>query len=90
MSTGNGKCQSCGMPLARDAQGGGTEADGSPSRSYCSHCYRHGRFVLPGLTVEQMQERVRERLREMHFPRFLAAFFARGIPKLERWRHKDP
>jgi Putative zinc ribbon domain len=79
-------CQSCGMPLKRDERGGGTEADGSISHKYCSHCYRQGRFVQPDLTVEQMQERVRDKLREFHVPRFLAGFFTRGIPGLERWR----
>jgi Putative zinc ribbon domain len=83
-------CQSCGMPLRRDPQGGGTEADGSKSRRYCSHCYQRGQFVLPGITVEQMQERVRCKLREHHLPGFLAGLFTRGIPKLERWRQSEP
>lgn len=56
-------CQSCGMPLKRDEQGGGTEADGSKSAMYCSHCYQNGRFVLPDITVEQTQVRVRENQR---------------------------
>ena len=28
-------CQSCGMPLSRDPNGGGTNADGSASAMYC-------------------------------------------------------
>ena len=28
---GNNVCQSCGMPLSKDAKGGGTNADGSRS-----------------------------------------------------------
>ena len=83
-------CQSCGMPLKRDEERGGTEADGSRSAMYCSHCYRQGRFVLPDLTVQQMQQRVREKLAEFHIPGFLAGFFTRGIPKLERWRSRAP
>ena len=83
-------CQSCGMPLKRDEEHGGTEADGSRSGMYCSHCYRQGRFVLPDLTVEQMQERVRQKLVEFHIPRFLAGYFTRGIPTLERWRSRTP
>jgi hypothetical protein len=31
--------QSCGMPLSKDAQGGGTEANGAKSTDFCSHCY---------------------------------------------------
>jgi hypothetical protein len=78
-------CQSCGMPLDRDPKGGGTEADGSLSTRFCSHCYVGGAFTLPDLTVDQMQERVRLKLMEMGFPRFLCGFFTRKIPKLERW-----
>jgi hypothetical protein len=33
-------CQSCGMPLSRDELGGGTNADGSRSTEYYSHCFR--------------------------------------------------
>jgi len=41
-------CQSCGMPMSRDEKGGGTNADGSKSAMYCSHCYAGGKFTLPG------------------------------------------
>ena len=78
-------CQSCGMPLARDKQGGGTEGDGSKSKMYCSHCYQHGAFTLPDITMEQMMERVKGKMKEMHFPGFLAYFFTRKIPALKRW-----
>jgi hypothetical protein len=79
-------CQSCGMPLKRDANGGGTEADGSKSTMYCSHCYQNGRFVLPDISAAEMQARVRDKLAEMGFPRFLGGFFTCGIPKLARWQ----
>lgn len=79
-------CQSCGMPLKRDEHGGGTEADGSRSTMYCSHCYQNGRFVLPDITAAQMQTRVAEKLTGMGFPGFVSGFFTRGIPKLERWQ----
>ena len=74
------------MPLKRDEQGGGTNADGSKSSAYCSHCFQRGEFVLAHLTAEEMQARVREKLNEMGFPRFVAGLFTRRIPKLERWR----
>ena len=79
-------CQSCGMPLSRDPQGGGTERDGSRSAEYCSHCYRSGQFTEPDITVEQMAAKVEGKLREMHLPGFLARHFAKGIPSLRRWR----
>jgi hypothetical protein len=73
------------MPLARDEGGGGTNADGSKSRMYCSHCYQAGRFTLPDITMEQMQERVKGKMKQMGFPGILAGLFTRKIPKLERW-----
>lgn len=90
MQTAYKNCQSCGMPLKRDEKRGGTEVDGSRSAMYCSHCYRQGRFVLPDLTVEQMQQRVREKLAEIHIPGFLAGFLTRSIPNLARWRARAP
>ncbi len=36
--------------------------------------------------TDQMQERVREKMAELGFPRFLCGFFTRKIPKLERWQ----
>lgn len=79
-------CQSCGMPMAKDPQGGGSEKDGSKSLKYCSHCYMNGSFTQPGMSAAEMQERVRTRLKEQKMPGFIAGFFVRGIPRLERWR----
>jgi hypothetical protein len=79
-------CQSCGMPLRRDEKGGGTNADGTKNIMYCSHCYELGRFTLPDLTVQQMQARVKGKLREFGIPGFLTGLFTRNVPKLERWR----
>jgi len=79
-------CQSCGMPLKRDESGGGTNADGSKSAMYCSKCYEAGKFKQPEMSVTQMQELVKGKMKEMGFPGFLAGFFTKGIPKLERWK----
>lgn len=78
-------CQSCGMPLSKDEGGGGTNADGSKSTAFCSHCFEGGRFTSPELTVEQMQQKVKEKLKQAGFPGFATGLFTRGIPKLERW-----
>lgn len=85
MVTAHKNCQSCGMPMSRDERGGGTNADGSRSGMYCSHCYADGRFTLPELTVDQMQDRVRDKLREFGVPAPLGWFFTRRVPKLARW-----
>ena len=78
-------CQSCGMPMSRDSEGGGTNADGSKSTMYCSHCWAKGRFTMPDLTASQMQERVKGKMKEMGFPAFLSWIFMRNVPKLARW-----
>lgn len=77
-------CQSCSKPMKKD-EDRGTEADGSRSAKYCSLCYANGKFLQPDITLEQIQALVRDKLAAMGFPRFLAGFFTRGIPKLERW-----
>jgi hypothetical protein len=79
-------CQSCSMPLKRDPQGGGSNADGSKSTMYCSYCYGNGKFLQPNITVGEMQAFVKGKLKEMGFPGFLAGFFVKGIPHLERWK----
>lgn len=79
-------CQSCGMPLKRDPLGGGSNADGTRSERFCSHCFRDGAFTQPDMSVDQMQARVKAKLKELGFPGFLTPLFTRGIPKLERWR----
>jgi hypothetical protein len=81
-------CQSCGMPLSKDPLGGGSNADGSPSSEYCSHCYRKGVFTQPNVTAEEMMKFVEGKLRSMHFPGFLARRFSREVPTLRRWRGK--
>lgn len=86
MGTPYKNCQSCGMPMSRDEKGGGTNADGSKSTMYCSHCWAGGRFTMPDLTASQMQERVKAKMKEMEFPGFLSWIFTRNVPKLARWR----
>ena len=79
-------CQSCGMPLRRDEKGGGTNADGSRNRMYCSHCFEAGRFTLPDISAGEMQIRVRAKLREVGVPGVAAWLLARRVPKLARWK----
>jgi len=78
-------CQSCGMPLRKDPNGGGTNADGTKSEMYCSYCYKDGAFTRD-CTVQEMQEFCKGKLKEMGFPGFLAGWMVKGLPKLERWR----
>ncbi|PKY11965.1 hypothetical protein B1757_01020 [Acidithiobacillus marinus] len=80
------RCQSCGMPLQFDPQGGGTESDGSHSPIYCSYCYAEGAFKDPELTLDTMQQRVRQLMRKRNAPWYIRAYMAHRIPTLKRWR----
>ena len=86
MEKKNKYCQSCGMPMKKDLKGGGSNEDGSINLKYCSYCYENGTFLQPNITAQEMKVFVKEKLKEMGFPGFLASFFAKGIPKLERWK----
>lgn len=81
----NSHCQSCGMPMNKDAMGGGTNADGTKSIEYCSKCYQNGQFVDRDITVEQMREKVNAKIGSMGFPKFAARFMTRNIYRLKRW-----
>ncbi len=74
------------MPLAKDDLGGGTEKNGTKSIKYCSHCFMDGEFTLPNITVEEMKQRVKEKIVEFGMPKFIAGMFTRNIHKLERWK----
>jgi len=84
--TASSKCQSCGMPLKVDPKGGGTNADGSLSKEYCSYCHVNGAFVNPDITMEEMKTLVVEKLQEKRFPKFVAKFFSSGLGRLKRWQ----
>lgn len=78
-------CQSCGMPLKKSPNGGGTNLDGTISKTYCANCYENGQFKQPDWTVVQMQDFVKSKMKKMGFPGFIASFFVKGIPRLKRW-----
>ena len=46
-------CQSCAMPMGDTDDLYGTEADGSKSTEYCTHCYAKGRFTADA-TMDEM------------------------------------
>lgn len=78
-------CQSCGMPMSKDPQHGGTQADGSKSTDYCSYCYQNGAFLSPDFTAKQMQDFCVQKMQEQGVVKPLAWLFTRSIPKLKRW-----
>jgi hypothetical protein len=82
-------CQSCGMPRDKDPQQGGTEANGTKSVDYCSHCYQNGRFTEPNITSSEMITKIRILMeRDMHLPKPVSWWFTRNIPRLKRWHRR--
>ena len=88
MEKKNKNCQSCGMSMKKDPQGGSTNQDGSKNNMYCSYCFEKGEFKQPDVTAKEMQVFVKKQLKKMGFPGFLAGLFTKNIPKLERWKNK--
>lgn len=81
-------CQSCGMPLVKDPQGGGTNSDQSISEKYCSFCYQNGVFLDEGITLEdKIAKNVNIAVKMMGISKQEARQKAESIiPFLERWR----
>lgn len=78
-------CQSCGMPLSKDPENGGTNLDGTKNHKYCSFCFKDGEFTFKG-TAKEMQAFCKNKIMEMGSSRILAWLFTRSIPRLERWK----
>jgi len=78
-------CQSCGMPMNKDPQHGGTNSDDSKSTEYCSLCYKDGGFLDGCKTAKDMQDFCIRKMNENGMPKFMAWVLTRGIPKLNRW-----
>ncbi len=83
-------CQSCGMPLHKDPQGGGTEKDGSKSTKYCSYCYSIGEFNGGNVSLKEFSEASRNGMIESGYNKFFAWLFSRPfmLGHLERWKIK--
>jgi len=80
------QCQSCGMPMTKDADFG-TNADGTRNAEYCSFCYREGKFTDGGITLEGKIEKNVQIAMKMGWPEDKAREMAENIiPKLKRWR----
>ena len=79
-------CQSCDMPMSKDPQGGGTNADGTLSSEYCSLCYASGAFTYQGSDVREYQKMVVNEMVKNGWLRPLAWLFTRRIPSLKRWK----
>jgi len=77
------RCESCGIPLSDDTCG--TEADGSPSTSYCKTCYAKGKFTLPDGPMEAVQSKAIEAIVKQGVPPLAARKLTENIASLPRW-----
>jgi hypothetical protein len=82
------QCQSCGMPLVTKDAGDcrGTEADGSPSETWCTLCYHEGAFIDPDCTLEQMRQIVDDALRAKGSNAAFRWMAKKQIASLKRWK----
>ena len=81
-------CQSCGMPLDKDPNKGGTSLDGSISDKYCSFCFQNGTFTDEGITLkEKIEKNIHIAVSRMNIPESKAREMAENLlPNLERWK----
>jgi len=82
-------CQSCGIPLQRNRDFG-TNADSSKNDEYCHFCFRDGKFIDEGITMEQKIEKLVElAVSQMNMPEDKAREMAKSIiPTLKRWQNR--
>ena len=81
-------CQSCGMPLDKDPNKGGTNSDGSKSDKYCSFCFQNGKFTDEGISLkEKIEKNIQIAISRMNIPENEARKMAESLlPNLERWK----
>ncbi|WP_431209578.1 zinc ribbon domain-containing protein [Puia sp. P3] len=80
-------CQSCGMPIDHPEMRG-TEQNGSKSLEYCVYCYADGHLINPDMTLGQMTDLVRTKLKEMNMPPSFIDGAVTNLPQLRRWTRK--
>jgi hypothetical protein len=79
-------CQICGMPL-RKGEDFGTNADGSKSNEYCFHCFRNGKFLDEGISLQEKIDKNIKFAIQMGMSEDKARKMASSVlPKLKRWK----
>jgi hypothetical protein len=81
-------CQSCGMPLDKDPNKGGTNSDGSKSEKYCSFCYTGGKFTDEGISLnEKIEKNIQIAVARLNIPESKAREMAESqLSNLDRWK----
>jgi len=64
----------------------GREKDGTPSHTYCSHCYNDGEFTNNHLTLAGMKTTMRVEMEREHTPPGIIEKVINLPPTLKRWR----
>lgn len=86
MTKHNTICQSCGIPLKKDPNHGGTNTDGTTNNEYCGYCYKDGKFTFEG-NVSDFQEFCKGKMIEDGHSKMMAWLFSRGMKRLNRWKN---
>jgi methionyl-tRNA synthetase len=80
-------CQSCGMPLDKEALKG-TEKNGLKSDEYCKYCYENGVFKNPKMILEDMEKNVRNQMKKLELHENAIQKAINILPSLNRWKTK--
>jgi hypothetical protein len=80
-------CQSCGMPMEKDPEHGGTNEDSTRNAIYCSYCFTHGKFNDSFTDPGEMVKLVKGKLKEMGIGPLRRWFFTSHIYQLKRWKN---
>lgn len=78
-------CQSCGMPLDSEAVKG-TEKNGLKSNEYCKYCYENGEFKHPKMSLEEMQNNVKNQMKKLELHDYAIQKAINILPALKRWK----
>ena len=74
------------MPMEKDPEHGGTNADGSKNLKFCSYCYQSGAFRDNFTKPGEMVMLVKGKLKEMGYGPIKRWFYTSHIFQLERWK----
>jgi hypothetical protein len=84
----NAFCQSCGMPLSTE-EIKGTEENGAKNNDYCRYCYQDGAFKNPKMNLDEMKDKVQNKMEKMKLPSYLIQKAVTILPALKRWKNKQ-
>ncbi len=75
------------MPLGKQFEDAGTEADGTKSIRYCKYCYQNGKLMYEG-DLKTFQKIAYENMRKMGMNSLKAWVFTKMIAYAPRWKRK--